>query len=157
MQQNSICEIAAVLKSLKSNVMKLERHLEQTRNNTTTDDVKSTLFHVENVPEVWAAKGRLSRHAVRVWGGGRNRGVNRPSPYFLSQLLPAPYFLFPHPGPSSSILSTPNFSFSPSSLLFPRISPSSQLFLGHFSLLPIMFLPPLWEHTQNQPQSRITK
>ena len=33
-------------------------------------------------------------------------------------------------------------SFSPPSLLFPPISPSSQLFLGHFSLLPILFLPP---------------
>ena len=33
--------------------------------------------------------------------------------------------------------------FSPSSLLFAPISPSSQLFLGHFSLLPILFLPPL--------------
>ena len=76
--------------------------------------------------------------------GGRNRGVNLPSPYFLSQLLflPPPYFLFPHPGPSSSILPTPNFSFSPSSLLSPPISPYSQLFLGHFSLLPILFLPP---------------
>ena len=69
--------------------------------------------------------------------GGRNRGVNLPSPYFLSQfsLLPT------HPGPSSSILPTPNFCFSPSSLLFPPISPTSQLFLGHFSLLPILFLP----------------
>ena len=35
------------------------------------------------------------------------------------------------------------FSFSPSSLLVPPISPSSQLFLDHFSLLPILFLPPL--------------
>ena len=33
---------------------------------------------------------------------------------------------------------------SPSSLLFPPISPSFQLFLGHFSLLPILFLPPLY-------------
>ena len=31
---------------------------------------------------------------------------------------------------------------SPSSLLFEPISPYSQLFLGHFSLLPILFLPP---------------
>ena len=30
--------------------------------------------------------------------------------------------------------------FSPSSLIFPPISPCSQLFLGHFSLLPILFL-----------------
>ena len=77
-------------------------------------------------------------------GGGRNRGVNLPSSYFLSQFLPPPYFLFPHPGPSSSILPTPNFSFSPFSLPFPPISPSSQLFLGYFSLLPrpVLFLPP---------------
>ena len=78
------------------------------------------------------------------YGGGRNRGVNLPSPYFLSQFLPPPYLLFPHPGPSSSILPTPNFSFSPSSLLFPPISLSSQLFLGHFSLLRILFLPSLY-------------
>ena len=70
-------------------------------------------------------------------------GVNLPSPYFLSQFLSSPYFLFPHPGPSSSILPTPKLSFSPSSLLFPPISPSFQLFLGYFSLLPILFLPPL--------------
>ena len=50
--------------------------------------------------------------------GGRNRGVNLPSPYFLSQFLPPPYFFEP-------------------------ISPSSQLCLGHFTLLPILFLPPL--------------
>ena len=61
-------------------------------------------------------------------------GVNLPSPYFLSQFVPPPYFLFPHPAPSSSILPTPNFSFSP----------SSQLFLSHFSLLPILFLHPLY-------------
>ena len=40
-----------------------------------------------------------------------------------------------------SLLSEP---ISPSSLLFPPISPSSQLFLGHFSLLPFLFLPPLF-------------
>ena len=34
-------------------------------------------------------------------------------------------------------------TFSPFSLIFPPISPSSQLFLGIFSLLPILFLPPL--------------
>ena len=56
--------------------------------------------------------------------GGRNRGVNLPSPYFLSQfsLLPT------HPGPSSSILPTPNFCFCPSPLLFPPISPSPYFF-----------------------------
>ena len=41
-------------------------------------------------------------------------------------------------------------SFSPSSLLFPPVSPSSQLFLGHFSLLPILFLPPLLVATVNK-------
>ena len=71
--------------------------------------------------------------------GGWNRGVNLPSPYFLSQFLSPTYFLEPI-SPSSL---NGYVSFSPSSLLFPPISPSSQLFLGHFSLLPILFLPPL--------------
>ena len=70
--------------------------------------------------------------------GGWNRGVNLPSPYFLSQFLPPTYFLEPI-SPSSL---NGYVSFSPFSLLFPPISPSSQLFLGHFSLLPILFLPP---------------
>ena len=65
--------------------------------------------------------------------------LSEPTFYFLTTSIQ----LFPHPRPSSSILPTPNFSFSPSSLLFLPISPSSQLFLGHFSLLPILFLPPL--------------
>ena len=72
-------------------------------------------------------------------GEGGNRAVNLPSPYFLSQFLPPPYFFEPI---STSSLNG-YFSFSPFSLLFPPISPSSQLFLGHFSLLPILFLPPL--------------
>ena len=71
-------------------------------------------------------------------GEGGNRAVNLPSPYFLSQFLPPPYFFEPI---STSSLNG-YFSFSPFSLLFPPISPSSQLFLGHFSLLPILFLPP---------------
>ena len=70
-------------------------------------------------------------------GGGWNRGVNLPSPYFLSQFLPFPFF-----EPISPSSQKNNFSFSPSSLLFPSISPSSQLYLGHFSLLSILFLPP---------------
>ena len=70
--------------------------------------------------------------------GGRNRGVNLPSPYFLSKFLPPPYFFEPI---SPSFLNG-YVSFSPFALLFPHISPSSQLFLGHFSLLPILFLPP---------------
>ena len=64
------------------------------------------------------------------YGEGGNRGVKLPSPYFLSQFLPPPYFFEP---------------ISPSSLLFPPISPFSQLCLGHFSLLPILFHPPLWK------------
>ena len=71
-------------------------------------------------------------------GGGRNRGVNLPSPYFLSQFLPPPYFFEPIPPSSLNGF----VSFSPFSQLFPHISPSSQPFLGHFSLLPILFLPP---------------
>ena len=62
----------------------------------------------------------------------------------------SPFSLLSEPISPSSILFEPispsslkiNFCFSPSSLLFPPISPSSQLFLGHFSLLPILFLPP---------------
>ena len=71
-----------------------------------------------------------------------NRGINLPSPYFLSQFLPPPHFFEPI---SPSFLNS-YVSFSPSSLLFPPISPSSQLFLGHFSLLPILFLSPLKKH-----------
>ena len=63
----------------------------------------------------------------------------------------SPFSLLSEPISPSSLLCEPispsslkiNFSFSPSSLLFPAISPSSQLYLGHFSLLPILFLPPL--------------
>ena len=63
--------------------------------------------------------------------GGGDRGVNLPSPYFLSQFLPPPYFFEP---------------VSPSSLNgYVSFSPSSQLFWGHFFLLPILFLPPLRE------------
>ena len=72
-------------------------------------------------------------------GGGGNRGINLPSPYFLSQFVPPHYFFEPI-SPSSL---NGYVSFSPSSLLFPPISPSAQLFWGHFSLLPILFLPPL--------------
>ena len=63
----------------------------------------------------------------------------------------SPFSLLSEPISPSSLLFEPispsslkiNISFSPSSLLFPPISPSSQLYLGHFSLLPILFLPPL--------------
>ena len=73
-----------------------------------------------------------------VGGGGGNRGVNLPSPYVQSQFLPPPYFF----EPISPASLNGYVSFSPSFLLFPPISPSSQLCLGHFSLLPILFLPP---------------
>ena len=61
------------------------------------------------------------------FGGRRNRGVNLPPPYFLSQFLLLPKRL-PH-----------------IFCLLPMFSPyfSLHLFLGHFSLLPILFLPPL--------------
>ena len=62
--------------------------------------------------------------AVSSKGGGGNKGVKLPSPYFLSQFLPPPYFFEPI-SPSSL---NGYVSFSPSSLLFPPISPSSQLF-----------------------------
>ena len=71
-------------------------------------------------------------------GGGMNREVNLPSPYILSQFL-SPLYCFQPISPSSLNV---YLTFSPSSLLFPLISPSSQLFLGHFSILPILFLPP---------------
>ena len=62
------------------------------------------------------------------------------SPFsLLSEPISPPSLLFEQISPSSLNVS---FSFSPSSLLFPPISPSSQLYLGHFSLLPILFLPP---------------
>ena len=57
-------------------------------------------------------------------GGGLNREVNLPSPYFLSQFLPPPYCFQPISPSSLNVYLT----FSPSSLLFPLISPSSQLF-----------------------------
>ena len=72
----------------------------------------------------WGAKGIFVIHKEE----GGNRGVNLPSPYFLSRFLPPPYFVEP---------------ISPSSLNgYVSFSPSSQLFGGHFSLLPILFLPP---------------
>ena len=64
----------------------------------------------------------------------------------------SPFSLLSEPISPSSLLFEPislsslnvYLTFSPSSILFPPISPSSQLFLGHFSLLPILFLPPLY-------------
>ena len=58
----------------------------------------------------------------------------------------SPFSLLSEPISPSSLLFEPispsslnvYLTFSPSSLLFP---PSSQRFLGHFSLLPILFLP----------------
>ena len=72
------------------------------------------------------------------WRGGRNRGVNLPSPYFLSQFLPPPYFYFL----LNSIFPTPNFSFSPSSLLFPLFLPSPNFFFGSFLPPPYSVPPP---------------
>ena len=72
----------------------------------------------------------------------RKRGVEQggKSPFsLLSEPISPSSLLFEPISPSSLNV---NFSFSPSSLLFPHISPYSQLCLGHFSLLPILFLPP---------------
>ena len=66
-------------------------------------------------------------------GGGK-------SPFSLLSEPISPSFLLLEPISPSSL--NASFSFSPSSLLFPPISPSSQLCLGHFSLLPVLFLPP---------------
>ena len=66
-------------------------------------------------------------------------------------LLPTlKYFIntFPHPGPSEVFL-LPAFPFLPP-LYFPPISPSFQLFLSQFSLLPILFLT-LSEDTGGKP------
>ena len=53
----------------------------------------------------------------------------------------SPFSLLSEPISPSSLLFE---SISPSSLnVYLTFSPSSQLFLGHFSLLPILFLPPL--------------
>ena len=49
-------------------------------------------------------------------------------------IFPPPYFKY-----SITLFSHPGLSSSPSSLI--SFSPSSQLFLDHFSLLPILFLP----------------
>ena len=124
--------------------MKRKRFLWQTDLGNSSLEVFCIAYHNEHIIISLLTRTTESFHRELKLParGGRNRGVNLPSPYFLSQFLPPPYFLFPHPGPSSSILPTTNFSFSPSSLIFPLISPSSQLFLGHFSLLPILFLPP---------------
>ena len=73
---------------------------------------------------------------------GVRRGVEQggKSPFsLLSEPISPTSLLFEPISPSSLNAS---FSFSPSSLLFPPISPSSQLYLGHFFLLPILFLPP---------------
>ena len=58
-------------------------------------------------------------NAYGIMGGGGDRGINLPSPYFLSQFLPPPYFFEPI-SPSSL---NGYVSFSPSSLLFPLFLP----------------------------------
>ena len=68
---------------------------------------------------------RTSRPVNKIYNiKGGDRGVNLPSPHFLSQFLPPPYFFEPI-SPSSL---NGYVSFSPSSLLFPPTSTSSQLF-----------------------------
>ena len=69
----------------------------------------------------------------------------------MEQEVKSPFSLLSEPISPSSLLFEPispsslnvNSSFSPSSPLSPPISPSSQLCLGHFFLLPILFLPSL--------------
>ena len=83
--------------------------------------------------------GRLVSLNFRRSQTGVEQGGKSPfSP--LSEPISPSSILFEPISPSSLKF---NFSFSPFSLLFPPISPSSQLCLGHFSLLPILFLPPL--------------
>ena len=86
----------------------------------------------------------------------RRQNVVRTSVRGVEQRVKSPLSLLSEPISPSSLLFEPispssiniNFSFSPSSLLFRPISPSSQLCLGHFSLLPILFLPPHQWHTR---------
>ena len=70
------------------------------------------------------------------------RGVEQggKSPFSLLSETISPSSLLFEPISLSSL--NASFSFSPSSLLFPPISPFSQIYLGHFSLLPILFLSP---------------
>ena len=71
--------------------------------------------------------------------GGRNRGVNLRSLYFLSRFLPPPYFLRQFFSSSLNVYLT----FFPSSILFPPISPSSQLLIfGPFFPPPYSVPPP---------------
>ena len=87
------------------------------------------------------AKKRKSVCSALFRGGGVEQGGGGKSPFsLLSEPFSPSSLLFEPISPSSLNVS---FSFSPSSLLFPPISPSSQLYLGHFSILPILFLPPL--------------
>ena len=86
----------------------------------------------------------------KVFGGGRNRGVNLPSPCFLSQFLPPPSFwanfsllpkrlphifsLLPTFSPYFSLLPTFFGAISPSSLLFPPFIKHSPWSLPDFLL-----------------------
>ena len=80
-------------------------------------------------------KQAMAHLESRGWG---EQGVK--SPFSLPSEPISPSSLLFEPISPSSL--NGYVSFSPSSLLFPPISPSSQLFLGHFSLLPILFLSP---------------
>ena len=75
----------------------------------------------------------------REWGGGggRNRGVNLSSPYFLSQFLPPPYIF--EPISPSSLLFWTNFSLLPKRLRF--FFSLLTTFSPYFSLLPTFFGP----------------
>ena len=86
-------------------------------------------------PLVWRKKRYSS--TTSMLEGGREQGGK------------SPFSLLSEPISLSSLLFWANFSLLPKRLrfffsllpTFSLISPSSQLFLGHFSLLPILFLP----------------
>ena len=106
------------------------------------------VYHIikSSTRDIWAAYHIVKRffvfvihhvHTRLIMDGGEQGGK---SPFsLLSEPISPSSLLFEPISPSSL---NGYVSFSPSSLLFPPISPSSQLFLGHFSLLPILFLPP---------------
>ena len=75
---------------------------------------------------------------------GEEQGSKSPSSLLFEPISPSSLNVYLTFSPSS-LLFPP---VSPSSLPFSPTSPSSQLFLGHFSLLPILFLlpPSSWSH-----------
>ena len=85
----------------------------------------------------WQRKTQTPQSQKRVFRRKEEQGSRSPLS-LLSEPISPSFLLFEPIYPSSLNV---YLTFSPSSLLFPPISPSSQFFLGHFSLLPILFLP----------------